>query len=65
MNTNVKLALTAVGVLAIAVSANIVAKSIYTNTKLGTDKKALLISGAVGVLATIFVVKYAKKVSLV
>jgi hypothetical protein len=61
MNQNVKFALTAVGVFAIAVSANVVAKSIYTNTKLGTDKKALLICSVIGLTASFLIVKSLKK----
>jgi hypothetical protein len=53
MNQNLKLALTAVGVFAVVVSADIVSKSIYTNVKLGVDKKPLIIAGIVGI-GTIF-----------
>jgi hypothetical protein len=61
MNPNVKLALTAVGVFAVVVSANIVAKSLYTNTKLGTDKKAFMVYTAIGLTATFLLLKTAKK----
>ena len=60
MNPNIKLALTAVGVFAVVVSADIVAKSIYTNTKLGTDKKTLIIAGVVGIGSIVLMSKLLK-----
>jgi hypothetical protein len=53
MNQNLKLALTAVGVFTIAISADVVSKSIYTNVKIGTDKKPLIIASVIG-LGTAF-----------
>jgi hypothetical protein len=61
MNPNIKTLLAAAGIFTIAVSANVVAKSLYTNTKLGTDKKILIASGVIGIGATFLMVKWLKK----
>jgi hypothetical protein len=64
MKENVKLALTAVGVFAVVVSADMVSKALYTNLKLGVDKKALIIASAVGV-GTIFLMAKMLKTKIV
>ena len=61
MNENVKIALAAVGAFAVAVSADIVSRAIYTNTKIGTDKKVLIAAGVLGIGTTLFMVKVLKK----
>lgn len=58
MNDTVKLILVSAGAFGIALSANIAAKSIYTNSKIGADKKAFLTSAAVGVGITYILMKY-------
>jgi hypothetical protein len=56
-----KLLAISAGVFGIVVAANIVAKAVYTNSKLGIDKKALLIAGIGGVGLSFVVMKYYKK----
>jgi hypothetical protein len=60
MNPNVRLALAAAGVFVIAVSANVVAESLYTNSKIGTDKRTFLIGAALGVGVTFALAKFMK-----
>ncbi|MDD5358426.1 MAG: hypothetical protein PHX80_04715 [Candidatus Nanoarchaeia archaeon] len=55
-----KLLAVSAGVFGIVVAANVVAKAIYTNSKLGVDKKALLIAGIGGVGLSFAVMKYYK-----
>jgi hypothetical protein len=64
MNPNIKLALTAVGVFAVVVSADVVSKSLYTNVKLGVDKKTLIIASIVGV-GSIFLMSKMLKTKIV
>ena len=52
-----KLVALSAGIFAVAVASNIAAKAIYTNSKIGTDKKALLLSFAAGVGACYLVIK--------
>jgi hypothetical protein len=60
MNPNVRLALAAAGIFTIVVSANVVAESLYTNSKIGSDKKALLIGSALGIGAAFALAKFMK-----
>jgi hypothetical protein len=60
MNPNLRLALAAAGVFVIAVSANIVAESLYTNSRIGSDKKTLLIGSAVGIASAFALAKFMK-----
>jgi hypothetical protein len=60
LNETTKIILLSAGVFAIATAANVAAKSIYTNSKIGLDKKALAISFAVGVGAGYLTMKYLK-----
>lgn len=60
MNPNVRLALAAAGVFVIAVSANVVAESLYTNSKIGADKRTLLIGAALGIGAAFALAKFMK-----
>jgi hypothetical protein len=60
MNPNIRLALAAAGVFVISVSANVVAESLYTNSKIGTDKKILLIGTALGVGTAFAIAKFMK-----
>jgi hypothetical protein len=50
----------AVGIFSIAVAANVMANSIYTHTKLGTDKKTAMISSVIGVGTVFILLKYTK-----
>ncbi|MDD4970771.1 MAG: hypothetical protein PHT07_15195 [Paludibacter sp.] len=60
MNPNVRLALAAAGVFVIVVSANVVAESMYTNSKIGSDKKIFLAGTIIGVGAAFALAKFMK-----
>ena len=58
MNKEMKLALMAAGAFVIATSAVVAGHSIYTNIKVGVDKKALAISAIAGIGVGYLVAKY-------
>jgi hypothetical protein len=60
MKPIVKILAISAGVFVVATAANVAAKSIYTNSKIGLDVKALAISLSIGVAAGYFVMKYYK-----
>lgn len=60
MNELTKTVLISASVFAMLTAANVAAKSIYTNSKIGLDTRALLISGIVGVGVGYFSMKYLK-----
>ncbi len=61
MNEFVKIALISVGAFGILTLANVTAESIYTNSKVGIDKKMLLKAGLVGIALTIALMQFSKK----
>lgn len=60
MNPNVKILLAAGSVFVALVAANMVAESLYTNSKIGTDKKVLIIGTVAGIAAVWGVTKIMK-----
>jgi len=60
MNENLKLIAKGAGVFGIAVAANIAGKALYTNSKMGVDKKALIIAAVGGVALSFVVMKLYK-----
>jgi hypothetical protein len=61
MDTLTKRVVLATGIIAVAISTHIAANAIYTNTKIGIDKKALLIAGGAGIFATVALLSIFKK----
>lgn len=60
MNTNVKTALMVLGGMAVVSTAVIAGNAIYTNSKVGVDKKALIISGVLGFTIGYTLLKFVK-----
>jgi hypothetical protein len=60
MNEPVKTIVLSAGIFAIATAGNIASKSLYTNSKLGVDQRALIISSLVAIGAGYFVLKNMK-----
>jgi hypothetical protein len=60
MKPIVKMIAISAGIFVVATAANVAAKSIYTNSKIGLDKKALAISLGVGIAAGYLAMKYYK-----
>ena len=57
MNSYIKFALIALGGLALTASGVVAANAIYTNSKVGVDKKALGIAAGVGVVVAFVMAK--------
>lgn len=49
MNDTTKTLVLSAGIFAIAVAGNVAARSIYTNSRLGADKKNLVISSSLAI----------------
>ena len=61
MNETAKIVLLSAGAFAILTAANVASQSIYTHSKIGIDRKGLLISAAVGIGVSYALMKYYKK----
>ena len=53
--------LLSVGALVVLVSANVIAQSIYSKNKIGTDKQSLLAAGTIGTITLYVLMSQAKK----
>jgi hypothetical protein len=63
MDSMTKKIVVATGIIVVAVSTHIVANALYTNTKIGVHKKAVIVAGGIGIISTFALLSIIKKSS--